>query len=421
MSGCASPPPPDSTASGYAPRTTGPPASTTPRCWPSQTIMGYASWKSSTSPDGARRPIATRHSRPRSEPSSTWRAPSACGTSTPGCLEKLPLDVVGEQFAALCERAGPDLTVALEFMPYSGIPDLATAWRIVQGVPNAGIIVDGWHWARAGQQIADLDAVPAEQDRGGAAVRRRGQSRWRRYAAESLGHRLPPGKGCGDTVGLVRGLTTTRRHARRHGGGGDLRRASGPRRRYRRASDCGRGSRGPRVRRDSPDVAQLESPCPLGRQSNKRFQDRDRRLRTQPFTVVRRQLRQFGIPRGQHVLGGHAVEAVDRQREPSVKRPAQGRPPQQSTQPRPQYRSASETFQAGRQTLATFHIKQPPASEFYCCRFRSRRKPTVSSVMFGGPFRAGRAIQRRIRPRALGRRAGEGAGGLDGCWRAAAG
>ena len=56
-----------------------------------------------------------------------------------GLLEKLPLDVVGEEFAALCERAGPDLTVALEFMPYSGVPDLATAWRIVQGYPTPAL------------------------------------------------------------------------------------------------------------------------------------------------------------------------------------------------------------------------------------------------------------------------------------------
>ena len=46
-----------------------------------------------------------------------------------GLLEKLPLDVMTGAFAALCERAGPDLTVALEFMPYSGVPDLATAWQ----------------------------------------------------------------------------------------------------------------------------------------------------------------------------------------------------------------------------------------------------------------------------------------------------
>jgi hypothetical protein len=38
-----------------------------------------------------------------------------------GMLEKLPLDVVGEAFAALFERAGTDLTVALEFTPDSGV------------------------------------------------------------------------------------------------------------------------------------------------------------------------------------------------------------------------------------------------------------------------------------------------------------
>ena len=122
-----------------------------------------------------------------------------------GLLEKLPLDVMGEEFAALCERAGPDLTVALEFMPYSGVPDLATAWRIVQEVPNAGLVVDGWHWARAGQQVADLDPVPAERIVSVQLCDVRAEP-MAPLRAESLGHRLLPGKGHGDTVGLVRGL-----------------------------------------------------------------------------------------------------------------------------------------------------------------------------------------------------------------------
>lgn len=122
-----------------------------------------------------------------------------------GLLEKLPIDVIAEEFAALCERAGPDLTVALEFMPYSGVPDLATAWRIVQDVPNAGLIIDGWHWARAGQRAADLDAVPAERiisvQLCDVLAEPMGPPR-----AESLGYRLPPGKGYGDTAGMVRAL-----------------------------------------------------------------------------------------------------------------------------------------------------------------------------------------------------------------------
>ena len=123
-----------------------------------------------------------------------------------GLLEQLPLDAVVGEFAALCERAGPDLTVALEFMPYSGVPDLATAWRIVQRVPNAGLIVDGWHWARAGQQVAELDDVPAERIISVQLCDVRAEP-MEPLRAESLGHRLPPGQGYGDTVGMVRALT----------------------------------------------------------------------------------------------------------------------------------------------------------------------------------------------------------------------
>lgn len=124
-----------------------------------------------------------------------------------GLLEKLPLDVITGAFAALCDRAGDDLTVALEFMPYSGVPDLATAWRILDdaGRANSALIVDVWHWARAGTTPTDLDPVPADRivalqlcdvlDHPMEPPR-----------AESLGHRLPPGQGYGDAVGVVRAL-----------------------------------------------------------------------------------------------------------------------------------------------------------------------------------------------------------------------
>jgi sugar phosphate isomerase/epimerase len=122
-----------------------------------------------------------------------------------GLLEMLPLDTMIEAFAALCERAGPDLTVALEFMPYSGVPDLATAWHVVQAAPNGALIVDGWHWARASQQASDLDNVPAERIVSVQLcdVRKEPMQPSR---AESLGYRLPPGQGYGDTIGMVRAL-----------------------------------------------------------------------------------------------------------------------------------------------------------------------------------------------------------------------
>jgi sugar phosphate isomerase/epimerase len=124
-----------------------------------------------------------------------------------GLLEKLPLDVMTDAFAALCDRAGDDLTVALEFMPYSGVPDLATAWQIIDDADraNSALIVDLWHWARAGTTPADLDPVPADRI---VALQLCDvlEHPMQPPRAESLGHRLPPGQGYGNAVGLVRAL-----------------------------------------------------------------------------------------------------------------------------------------------------------------------------------------------------------------------
>jgi sugar phosphate isomerase/epimerase len=124
-----------------------------------------------------------------------------------GLLEKLPEETIIERFAELCDRAGDDLTIALEFMPYSGVPDLATAWRVLREAnrPNSALIVDVWHWARAGMTPADLDPVPAERIVSVQLcdVRRTPMEPMR---TESLGFRLPPGDGYGDAVGLVRAL-----------------------------------------------------------------------------------------------------------------------------------------------------------------------------------------------------------------------
>lgn len=124
-----------------------------------------------------------------------------------GLLEQLPLPAMVEAFAALCDRAGDDLTIALEFMPYSGVPDVTTAWRILQAAdrPNSALIVDVWHWARAASRAADLDPIPAERM---VAVQLCDVQRtpMTPLRTESLGHRLPPGDGFGDAAGLVQTL-----------------------------------------------------------------------------------------------------------------------------------------------------------------------------------------------------------------------
>jgi len=122
-----------------------------------------------------------------------------------GLLERLPVDVITDAFGQLCDRAGDDLTVALEFMPYSGIPDLATAWQVIQdaGRPNSALLIDVWHWARANTKPADLDRIPADRIVSVQLCDVLAEP-MEPPRTESLGHRLPPGEGYGDAVGLIR-------------------------------------------------------------------------------------------------------------------------------------------------------------------------------------------------------------------------
>ena len=85
-------------------------------------------------------------------------------TESPG--EVATVERLAERFAALCDRAaGHGLTVALEFLPWSGIPDIATAWDVVRrsGAPNGGILLDVWHFFRGNPNFDALRGVPADR------------------------------------------------------------------------------------------------------------------------------------------------------------------------------------------------------------------------------------------------------------------
>jgi sugar phosphate isomerase/epimerase len=63
----------------------------------------------------------------------------------------------------VCRRAVEhDLLVHIEWLPWSKIPDLATALSIVQlaGQPNGGLNIDAWHLVRSGVGLDELRAVP---------------------------------------------------------------------------------------------------------------------------------------------------------------------------------------------------------------------------------------------------------------------
>jgi sugar phosphate isomerase/epimerase len=127
-----------------------------------------------------------------------------------GLLEKPPITEVIDGFAALCRRAG-DLMVGLEFMPYSGVPDLGTAWKILESADqaNAGLLVDAWHWTRSGMTPEDLATVPAKRIVG-IQLCDVGERPMDPLRGESLHHRLPPGRGYGDVVGMLRALWAKR-------------------------------------------------------------------------------------------------------------------------------------------------------------------------------------------------------------------
>jgi sugar phosphate isomerase/epimerase len=71
------------------------------------------------------------------------------GMFQPGAL---PVGRITESYIAVCDRAASlGICCSLEFIPFTGIRDLATAWSIVKsaGGENSGIIFDFWHFMRS--------------------------------------------------------------------------------------------------------------------------------------------------------------------------------------------------------------------------------------------------------------------------------
>ena len=96
-----------------------------------------------------------------------FEAAEALGVS---CLTAVELagvavehEVAVAGFAALCDDAAEHgLVVALEFMPFSGIPDLAAALAIVGDAdrPNSGIVLDLCHFTRSRGDADSLARIP---------------------------------------------------------------------------------------------------------------------------------------------------------------------------------------------------------------------------------------------------------------------
>ncbi len=73
---------------------------------------------------------------------------------------------LSENYARLCQAMAPlGMTADLEFMPWTCVPDVQSALRIVNaaGCPaNAGILVDALHVARSNTTLDDIRAIPRQ-------------------------------------------------------------------------------------------------------------------------------------------------------------------------------------------------------------------------------------------------------------------
>ena len=121
------------------------------------------------------------------------------------------IEDAAESFAGLCDRAAEhDLLVHVEFLPWSRIPDLSTAWEIARMAdrPNGGVLIDAWHWTRSGPDLALLRSIPGDKvlgiqlDDGPAAPEPD-------LITATMHERLLPGDGAFDLAGLVDALRAT--------------------------------------------------------------------------------------------------------------------------------------------------------------------------------------------------------------------
>ena len=65
-------------------------------------------------------------------------------------------------FARYCDAAARNnIRVALEFLPYSAVRNLAAALRVIErsGAPNAGVLLDALHLDRSGSVPADIGSI----------------------------------------------------------------------------------------------------------------------------------------------------------------------------------------------------------------------------------------------------------------------
>jgi sugar phosphate isomerase/epimerase len=123
----------------------------------------------------------------------------------------LDLDRAAAALAGVAERASRHgLQVTLEFLPWSGIPDAATAWEIVRRAdhPGATVMVDTWHHFRGSCDHAQIRAIPGRK-LGGIQLNDAPAAPADDLVAETMSARLLPGEGDIPLAEILRALRAT--------------------------------------------------------------------------------------------------------------------------------------------------------------------------------------------------------------------
>jgi sugar phosphate isomerase/epimerase len=121
--------------------------------------------------------------------------------------DELDTDAAGARLRAICDRVAPHgLQVAVEAFPWSGLKNIRTARAVVDasGAPNAGLMIDLWHFYNTRSRLEDLEDIRPEQI---AAVQLNdGRIVDDDFLVEARRGRLLPGDGQLDITGLLTGL-----------------------------------------------------------------------------------------------------------------------------------------------------------------------------------------------------------------------
>lgn len=114
-------------------------------------------------------------------------------------------DEAAEAFAGVCALGADNgVKVHLEFLPFGGIPDLATAWSIVSAAnqPNGGLTLDSWHFFRSRSSLDMLRTIPGERVHT-VQINDAPEQPEQDLMHETMNRRLLPGTGSFDLTGFV--------------------------------------------------------------------------------------------------------------------------------------------------------------------------------------------------------------------------